>query len=138
MASVGAKFSRRHFLLTVYTRHYPFCPQTVQHHRRCHCPIWIMGTIESTGAFVRVSARTRAWEQAEKGATDGRKCRRSIAGASDRKSRSGRIYRQKTRATSSKGMLCYGWISVFESDARTRVPAVPTRSRLSRTRQQAP
>jgi hypothetical protein len=25
-----------------------------------------MGTIESTGAFVRVSARTRGWERAEK------------------------------------------------------------------------
>lgn len=53
-------------MLTVYTRHYPPCPQTDQNYRCCHCPKWIMGTIESTGAFVRVSAGTRAWERAEK------------------------------------------------------------------------
>jgi hypothetical protein len=36
-----------------------------------------MGTIESTGAFVRVSARTRAWERAEK------KARQMDANAAD-------------------------------------------------------
>jgi hypothetical protein len=53
-------------LLTVYTRHYPPYPQTDHNYRRCHCPKWIMGTVESTGTFVRVSAGTRAWERAEK------------------------------------------------------------------------
>jgi hypothetical protein len=53
-------------MLSVYTRHYPPCAQSDPYYRRCHCPKWIMGTVEATGAFVRVSARTRAWEKAEK------------------------------------------------------------------------
>ena len=53
-------------MLSVYTRHYSPCTQTDLYYRRCHCPKWIMGTVETTGAFVRVSARTRAWEKAEK------------------------------------------------------------------------
>ena len=53
-------------MLSVYTRHYPPCAQSDPYYRRCHCPKWIMGTVETTGAFVRVSARTRAWERAEK------------------------------------------------------------------------
>ncbi len=53
-------------MLSVYTRHYPPCTQTDPYYRRCHCPKWIMGIVETTGAFVRVSARTRAWERAEK------------------------------------------------------------------------
>lgn len=62
-------------MLSVYTRHYPPCPQTDLNYRRCRCPKWIMGTIESTGAFVRVSARTRALGPCGKeGPTDG--CKR--------------------------------------------------------------
>jgi hypothetical protein len=53
-------------VLSLYTRHYPPCAQTDPYYRRCHCPKWIMGTVETTGAFVGVSARTRAWERAEK------------------------------------------------------------------------
>ena len=53
-------------MLSVYTRHYPPCAQTDLNYRRCHCPKWIMGKMETTGVFVRVSARTRAWERAEK------------------------------------------------------------------------
>jgi hypothetical protein len=53
-------------MLSVYTRHCPPCAQSDPYYRRCHCPKWIMGTVETTGAFVRVSARTRAWEKAEK------------------------------------------------------------------------
>ena len=53
-------------MLSVYTRHYPPCAQSDPYYRRCHCPKWIMGIVETTGTFVRVSARTRAWEKAEK------------------------------------------------------------------------
>jgi hypothetical protein len=53
-------------MLSVYTRHYPPCAQSDPYYRRCHCPKWIMGTVETTGAFLRLSARTRAWEKAEK------------------------------------------------------------------------
>ena len=53
-------------MLCLYTRHYPPRAQTDPYYRRCHCPKWILGTVETTGAFLRVSARTRAWERAEK------------------------------------------------------------------------
>jgi integrase/recombinase XerD len=52
-------------MLRVYTRHYPPCPQGDGNHRRCHCPKWINGTLP-TGKFVRVSAKTRSWENAER------------------------------------------------------------------------
>src|ERR1017187_1165288 len=48
-------------MLSVYTRHYPPCTQADGNHRRCHCPKWINGTLP-TGKFVRVSAKTRSWE----------------------------------------------------------------------------
>jgi integrase/recombinase XerD len=51
-------------MLSVYTRHYPPCSRRDIHHRRCHCPKWIRGTVEDTG-FIRRSARTRSWEKAE-------------------------------------------------------------------------
>src|SRR6266571_8304827 len=67
MLSAGPTFSRRHSCsASTLVTTYPPCTQTDLYYRRCHCPKWIMGTIESTGAFVRVSARTRAWERAEK------------------------------------------------------------------------
>src|SRR5216684_5543533 len=52
-------------MLRVYTRHYPPCPHADGNHRRCHCPKWINGTLP-TGQFVRVSAKTRNWENAER------------------------------------------------------------------------
>ena len=52
-------------MLSVYTRHYPPCTQADSNHRRCHCPKWINGTLP-TGQFVRVSAKTRSWENAER------------------------------------------------------------------------
>jgi integrase/recombinase XerD len=52
-------------MLSVYTRHYPPCPQTDSNHRRCRCPKWINGTL-ATGKFVRVSAKTRSWETADR------------------------------------------------------------------------
>ncbi|MGA7634313.1 MAG: hypothetical protein WCB11_26410 [Terriglobales bacterium] len=52
-------------MLSVYTRHYPPCTQADGNHRRCHCPKWINGTLP-TGQFVRVSAKTRSWENAER------------------------------------------------------------------------
>lgn len=52
-------------MLRVYTRHYRPCTQTDGGYRRCHCPKWINGTLP-TGEFVRVAAKTRSWENAER------------------------------------------------------------------------
>lgn len=52
-------------MLRVYTRHYRPCTQTDSGYRRCHCPKWINGTLP-TGEFVRVAAKTRSWENAER------------------------------------------------------------------------
>jgi integrase/recombinase XerD len=52
-------------VLRVYTRHYPPCKQTDSGYRRCRCPKWINGMLP-TGEFLRVSAKTRSWEIAER------------------------------------------------------------------------
>src|SRR5437764_10256409 len=52
-------------MLSVYTRHYPPCAQTDSNYRRCRCPKWMNGTLP-TGKFVRLSAKTRSWELAER------------------------------------------------------------------------
>jgi integrase/recombinase XerD len=52
-------------VLRVYTRHYSPCKQTDGSYRRCHCPKWINGLLP-TGEFLRVSAKTRSWETAER------------------------------------------------------------------------
>jgi integrase/recombinase XerD len=52
-------------MLRVYTRHYPPCTQTDSSYRRCRCPKWINGTLP-TGIFIRTSAKTRSWENAER------------------------------------------------------------------------
>jgi integrase/recombinase XerD len=36
-------------MLSVYTRHYPPCPQTDPHSRRCRCPKWIRGWLADQG-----------------------------------------------------------------------------------------
>src|SRR5438034_8501917 len=52
-------------MLFVYTRHYPPCPHTDIHYRRCHCPKWIRGRLEDEG-LIRRSAHTRNWSRAER------------------------------------------------------------------------
>lgn len=52
-------------MLSVYTRHYPPCKRNNPAWRRCKCPKWIQGTLDS-GEFIRRSAKTRSWEKAEK------------------------------------------------------------------------
>ena len=52
-------------MLRVYTRHYPPCSHSDPNYRRCHCPKWINGAL-LTGEFVRLSAKTRGWETAER------------------------------------------------------------------------
>jgi integrase len=52
-------------MLSVYTRHYPPCKKKNPAWRRCKCPKWIQGTMDS-GEFIRRSAKTRSWEKAEK------------------------------------------------------------------------
>lgn len=51
-------------MLSVYTRHYPPCPQHDLHYRRCHCPKWL-GAVRENRGFVRFSAHTRSWATAE-------------------------------------------------------------------------
>ena len=51
-------------MLSVYTRHYPPCPETDIHHRRCHCPKWIRGVLVHQDP-IRKSAKTRSWGKAE-------------------------------------------------------------------------
>jgi hypothetical protein len=49
----------------VYTRHSSDCPRASDKNwTRCRCPKWIWGTLPN-GDFVRRSAKTRTWEQAE-------------------------------------------------------------------------
>jgi integrase len=52
-------------MLSVYTRHYPPCPQTDPHSRRCRCPKWIRGWLADQG-LIRRSAKTRNWSKAER------------------------------------------------------------------------
>jgi integrase/recombinase XerD len=53
-------------MLTVYTRHSQKCPHRDDiAWRRCRCPKWIQGTPSEDHEFLRTSAQTRTWEQAE-------------------------------------------------------------------------
>lgn len=52
-------------MLHVYTRHYPPCQKSDSNYRRCRCPKWINGTLP-TGKFIRLAAKTRSFEQAER------------------------------------------------------------------------
>lgn len=53
-------------MLTVYTRHSAKCPKKDQPTwRRCRCWKWIAGTIPGRPGSMRISAKTRSWEQAE-------------------------------------------------------------------------
>ena len=51
-------------MLSVYTRHNPDCKYAGDKlWRRCNCPKWIWGA--HRGKFIRQSAKTHSWEQAE-------------------------------------------------------------------------
>jgi hypothetical protein len=51
-------------MLSVYTRHHPDCKNAGDKTwRRCSCPKWIWGSLD--GKFIRQSARTPRWEEAE-------------------------------------------------------------------------
>ena len=53
-------------MLTVYTRHTSKCPKKDNPAwRRCRCWKWITGSIPGRPGSMRVSAKTRSWEQAE-------------------------------------------------------------------------
>ena len=52
-------------MLSIYTRHYPPCLHTDIHYRRCRCPKWICGRLDSEGQ-IRRSAHTRNWSRAER------------------------------------------------------------------------
>ena len=52
-------------MLSVYTRHSQDCKHVNDKlWHRCHCPKWIWGSHQ--GEFVRTSARTRLWDEAER------------------------------------------------------------------------
>ncbi len=52
-------------MLSVYARHSADCPRVNDGTwKRCKCPKWIWGTLPN-GDFLRRSAKTRSWEQAE-------------------------------------------------------------------------
>ena len=52
-------------MLSVYTRHSEDCKHVNDKlWRRCNCPKWIWGS--HNGEFVRTSARTRLWDDAER------------------------------------------------------------------------
>jgi integrase/recombinase XerD len=51
-------------MLSVYTRHHPDCKNAGDKTwRRCSCPKWIWGSLN--GQFIRESAKTPRWEEAE-------------------------------------------------------------------------
>jgi len=51
-------------MLSVYTRHHPDCKNAGDKDwRRCNCPKWIWGSVN--GSFIRQSARTHNWDEAE-------------------------------------------------------------------------
>jgi integrase/recombinase XerD len=51
-------------MLSVYTRHHPDCKNAGDKTwRRCSCPKWIWGSLN--GRFIRQSAKTHRWEEAE-------------------------------------------------------------------------
>jgi hypothetical protein len=51
-------------MLSVYTRHHQDCKYACDKlWRRCNCPKWIWGAHQ--GRFIRQSAKTHSWEQAE-------------------------------------------------------------------------
>jgi len=51
-------------MLSVYTRHHPDCKNAGDKTwRRCSCPKWIWGSLN--GKFLRQSAKTPRWEEAE-------------------------------------------------------------------------
>lgn len=56
-------------MLSVYTRHSRLCKHKDIHYRQCRCSKWIRGVLENPGA-IRMSARTRSWEKAERRARE--------------------------------------------------------------------
>lgn len=53
-------------MLSVHTRHHPDCTKKDDsNYRRCRCPKWLDGTLPGGTGRIRVSAKTKSWEQAE-------------------------------------------------------------------------
>jgi len=49
-------------MLTVYRRHVKTCPHRSRQNKRCHCPLWVQGTLG--GRTVRHSLDLRSWQAA--------------------------------------------------------------------------
>jgi hypothetical protein len=66
-------------MLSVYTRHSQKCPHRDDiAWRRCRCPKWIQDTPSEDHEFLRTSAQTRTWEQAEETALKLREQRTTV------------------------------------------------------------
>ena len=51
-------------MLTGYRRHSPKCKYESMSEKRCHCPLWVNGTIG--GKLIRQSLKTRVWDVGQK------------------------------------------------------------------------
>ena len=47
-------------MLSLYRRHTKACPQTSRTYRRCHCPLWVQGTL--AGEFMRRALDLTSWD----------------------------------------------------------------------------
>lgn len=51
-------------MLTLYRRHGTDCPQTSRHYRRCHCPIYVEGSLD--GEKIRKGLDLTSWDAASR------------------------------------------------------------------------
>jgi len=55
-------------MLSLYRRHSPKCKYQSMSEKRCHCPLWMVGTID--GKPLRQSLKTRVWEVGQRKVRD--------------------------------------------------------------------
>jgi integrase/recombinase XerD len=102
-------------MLTVYTRHSANCPKKSDPlWRRCRCSKWLTGSLPNRPGHVRMSAKTRSWEQAEQ---ISRKYENKAMGGED-------IKAQRTLPTIKEA------VSGYIADAEARGLAEPTIQKL--------
>src|SRR5215471_9748833 len=70
------------YMLSLYRRHSPKCKYQSMSEKRCHCPLWVVGTID--GKPLRQSLKTRVWEVGQRKVRDWEAAGRRGTGA-DRK-----------------------------------------------------
>ena len=55
-------------MLSLYRRHSPKCKYQSMSEKRCHCALWVVGTID--GKPLRQSLKTRVWEVGQRKVRD--------------------------------------------------------------------